>query len=66
MTTTFDEFEQHIHHVVPAYTDKEEVGRLKKEIETLKAKKQTNKQTKTQHESSSSSLRFFRFEGTQI
>ena len=33
---TLDEFEQYVHQVIPAYTEKEEIGMLKSEIETLK------------------------------
>ena len=35
MKTTLDDFEHYIHHTVPAYTEKEEIGILKSEIETL-------------------------------
>ena len=33
---TLDEFEHYIHQATPAYTEKEEIGMLKSEIETLK------------------------------
>ena len=33
---TLDEFEHYIHQAIPAYTEKEETGMLKSEIETLK------------------------------
>ena len=33
---TLDEFEHYIHQAIPAYTEKEEIGMLKSEIETLK------------------------------
>ena len=36
LTTTFDEFEHYIHQVIPAYTEKEEIGMLKSKIEKLK------------------------------
>ena len=36
LTTILDEFEHYIHEAIPAYTEKEEVGILKSEIEKLK------------------------------
>ena len=36
MTATLDEFEHYIRQAIPAYTEKEEIGMLKSEIETLK------------------------------
>ena len=36
LTATLDEFEHYIHQAIPAYTEKEETGMLKSEIETLK------------------------------
>ena len=35
LTTTLDEFEHYIHEAIPAYTEKEEIGMLNSEIETL-------------------------------
>ena len=35
LTTTLDEFEHYIHEAIPAYTEKEEIGILNSEIETL-------------------------------
>ena len=35
LTSTFDEFEHYIHQAIPAYTEKEEIGMLKSEIEKL-------------------------------
>ena len=39
LTATLDEFEHDIHQAIPAYTEKEETGMLKSEIETLKETK---------------------------
>ena len=36
LTETLDEFEHYIHQAIPAYTEKEEVGMLKSQIEKLK------------------------------
>ena len=36
MTATLDDFEHYIHQAIPAYTEKEEIGILKSEIEALK------------------------------
>ena len=36
LMATLDEFEHYIHQAIPAYTEKEEIGMLKSEIETLK------------------------------
>ena len=36
LTATLDEFEHYIHQPIPAYTEKEEIGMLKSEIEKLK------------------------------
>ena len=36
LTGTLDEFKHYIHQAIPAYTEKEEIGMLKSEIETLK------------------------------
>ena len=36
LTATLDEFEHYIYQAIPAYTEKEEIGMLKSEIETLK------------------------------
>ena len=36
LTATIYEFERYIHQAIPAYTEKEEIGMLKSEIETLK------------------------------
>ena len=36
MTTTLDEFAQYILYGIPVYTNKQETGMLKNEIETLK------------------------------
>ena len=36
LMTTLDVFEQHIHHSIPVYTNKEEVQMLIKEMEMLK------------------------------
>ena len=36
LTATLDEFKHYIHQAIPAYTEKEEIGMLKSEIETLK------------------------------
>ena len=33
---TLNEFKQNVHHAIPAYTEKEEMGMLKNEIETVK------------------------------
>ena len=38
MTATLDDFEHYIHQAIPSYTEKEEIGILKSEIETLKEK----------------------------
>ena len=44
---TLDEFEQYIHHAILAYTDKEEIGILKSEIEML-----TEENNKLKHDMS--------------
>ena len=36
LTETLDDFEHYIHQAIPIYTEKEEIGILKSEIETLK------------------------------
>ena len=36
LTATLDESEHYIHQAIPAYTEKEEIGMLKSEIEKLK------------------------------
>ena len=36
LTATLNEFEHYIHQALPAYTEKEEIGMLKNEIEKLK------------------------------
>ena len=36
LTATLDELEHYIRQAIPAYTEKEEIGMLKSEIETLK------------------------------
>ena len=36
LTATLDEFERYIHQAILAYTEKQEIGMLKSEIETLK------------------------------
>ena len=36
LTATLDKFEHYIHRAIPAYTEKEETGMLKSEIEKLK------------------------------
>ena len=36
LTTTLDEFAQYILYGIPVYTNKQEIGMLKNEIETLK------------------------------
>lgn len=36
LMVTLDEFEQYIHHSIPAYNSKEQVQMLKNEIEMLK------------------------------
>ena len=35
LTATLNEFEHYIHQVIPGYTEKEEIGMLKSEIETI-------------------------------
>ena len=44
LTATLDEFEHYIHQAIPAYTEKEETGILKSEIETLKEENSKLKQ----------------------
>ena len=41
VTNELDEFEHYVHEAIPAYTEKEEIGMLKSEIETLKEEQQT-------------------------
>ena len=41
MTATLDKFEDYIHQAIPAYNEKEEIGMLKSEIETLKEETKT-------------------------
>ena len=44
MTATLDDFEHYIHQAIPVYTEKEEIGILKCEIETLKEENSKLKQ----------------------
>ena len=43
LTETLDEFEHYIHQAIPAYTEREEIGMLKSEIEILKGENSTLK-----------------------
>ena len=39
LTANLDEFKHYIHQAIPAYTEQEEIGLVKSEIETLKEEK---------------------------